>query len=177
MHGRIARIQVLWVDRQNPTMVNIWVIFQLFIPSSFYRFDSKLGTKKSTFEVTVKIHSTTNCAKNFSNERPVNFPLNCTKINTFSTNSPKVNSWVFSFLECYTEKKFMKLTNLPSDFTVTVDGFSHKSGRISKKPSSPKMKSRHSSQLSVSCYFPSSFSFLSRSSYRYLGKPCQLYPS
>ena len=73
MQGKIIRIQVLWIDNKNPNKVKLQVKFILSIISSFYRYDSKLGKKKSTFAVTVKIHNTTTCAKNYSNEKPAKY--------------------------------------------------------------------------------------------------------
>ena len=85
MQGKIIRIQVLWIDNKNPNKVKVRVNFMLSIISSFYRYDSKLKKKKSTFAVTVKTHNTTTCAKNYLNEKPVKYLLSCTRKNTFSS--------------------------------------------------------------------------------------------
>ena len=146
MYGRIARIQVLWIDRNNPNKVifSNRASYTNSYFSSSSRYEWKLMEKNTKSVDTVKIPNIVSSAKKWYKWIPVKSLSNCiTKNITSCKNS------IFDYLECYSKKKSTKSINWPNDSIGTVGKYSHKCKRISNRQQWPKQKSKRSSTHSV----------------------------
>jgi len=146
MFGRIARIQVLWIDRNNPNKVYISYLtaYSHWNFSSSYHYAWKQMEKNTRSVDTAKIPNTTISAKKWYKWIPVKYLSNCTTKNTTSCNYS-----ILFYLECYSKKKSTKSIKWPNDSIGTVVKYSLRCKKISNKQHWRKKKSKPSSTHSV----------------------------